>query len=78
MTTLFNLPQYRTVIYRLNPETGYYTKTAKQVDKMPLMRLPYEIRVTPTQVEKIKCNATELIVSRHRFKNGATNFLPEL
>jgi hypothetical protein len=72
--TIFNLPQYRTIIYLFKPETGYYTKSEKQPEKTPLMRLPYELRLTPTQAEKIKCNAKELIVSRDRRKTGSYNF----
>jgi len=78
MQTKFNLPQFKPVVYELNPETGYYTKSKVQPLKTPVMRLPYELRVTPTQVEKIKCNASELIVSREKFKSGSYKFFTGL
>lgn len=78
MQTQFNLPQYKTVVYELNPETGYYTKSKLQPLKTPVMRLPYELRITPTQAEKIKCNAKELIVSREKFKSGSYKFITGL
>jgi hypothetical protein len=58
----------------MNPKTGYYTKTEMQPCKVPVMRLPYELKITPTQVEKIKCNAKELIVSREISKTGKYKF----
>lgn len=75
MQTTFNLPQYRTVYYQVNPSTGYFTKTETQPEKTPVMRLPFELKVTPAQVEKIKCNARELIISRERFKTGSYKFI---
>ena len=75
MKPTFNLPQYKVVYYRLSPETGYYTKTEIQPDKIPVMRLPYELKITPAQAENIKCNATELIVSRDRYKNRSYKFM---
>ena len=75
MQTKFNLPQYKTVFYRTNLQTGYYTKTDAQPFKTPVMRLPYELKVTPTQSENIKCNAKELIVSREKTKKGNYRFI---
>ncbi len=74
MQTMFNLPQYKPVYYTLNPQSGYYTKSLQQPLKTPVMRLPYELRVTPTQLEKIKTNAKELIVSREKTKAGNYKF----
>ena len=37
-----NLPQYKTVFYRNNPQTGFYTKTEQQPEITHVMRLPYE------------------------------------
>jgi hypothetical protein len=79
MREKFNLPQYKAVNYRLNPETGYYyTNSEFQPDKTPVMRLPDELKVTPTQGEKIKCYAGELIVSRQRSTIGNYKFITGL
>lgn len=78
MERTFNLPQYKPVTYRKNPETGYYTKTIEQPLKTSVMRLPYELRVTPTQAEKIKCNARDLIISREKTKKGSYKFVTGL
>jgi hypothetical protein len=78
MKTPFNLPQYRTVFYRMNPETGYFTKTEKQPEKEPFMRLPYELRVTPAQAENIRCNVNTLILSREKTKKGKYKFITGL
>jgi len=78
MIPQFNLPQYKTVYYRMNPQTGYFTKTETQPDKTPVMRLPFELKVSPTQVEKIKSNAQELIHSRSRRKTGSYIFFTGL
>lgn len=78
MNTLFNLPQYKAVYYRINPQTGYFTKTEIQPAKIPVMRLPFELKITPTQAEKIKCNAKELIVSRDKSKTGNYKFITGL
>ena len=70
MTDIFNFPQYRTVYYGFNPETGYYTKSEKQAEKTPLMRLPYEMRFEVTRAENIKYNAGQVIHSRLKTKTG--------
>ena len=75
MAKQFNLPQYKTVVYQINQQTGYYTKTEKQPEKTPVMRLPYELKLTPTQAEKIKTNAHHLLVSRGKTKTGNYTFI---
>ena len=74
MSKTFNLPHYKAVVYRFNPETGYYTKTEKQPFKTPVMRLPFELRSEQTRAEQIKCNAGEVLVSRERTKTGSYKF----
>ena len=64
-----NLPSYKVVFYATNQQTGYYTKTEKQTELTPVMRLPYELKVEPTQLHQIKCNATQIIMGKEKFKN---------
>ena len=72
------LPQYKIVFYRNHPQTGYYTKTAQQPEKTPVMRLPYELKVEPTQLHQIKCNALQIIRGRQKFKKGSYKFFTGL
>ena len=72
------LPQYKTVFYRNHPQTGYYTKTAQQPEKTPVMRLPYELKVEPTQLHEIKCNALEIIRGKEKFNKGGFKFFTGL
>ena len=67
--------QYKTIFYSLNSATGYYTKSETQPERIPFMRMPYELRVTKTQSEIIKTNATELIVSREMTKTKSFKFI---
>jgi hypothetical protein len=78
MRKKFNLPQYKAVNYDFNPQTGYYAKSEKQALKTPVMRLPFEMKIAPTQVEKIKCNAKELFHSREKTKTGSYKFITGL
>ena len=73
-----NLPQYKFVNYSNNAETGYYTKTAEQPSKTPVMRLPYQLKVENTQQQEIKCNAKQLIRGKDTFKNGSFKFFTGL
>jgi|LakMenE01Jun11ns_1017448.scaffolds.fasta_scaffold9955238_5 hypothetical protein len=70
MNNRSNFPIYKAVVYLNNPETGYYTKTAQQPLITPVMRLPYELKVEPTQMHEIKCNAEYIIRGKEKFKNG--------
>lgn len=78
MVKTFNLAGHRTVFYALNPETGYYTKSEKQPEKSPLMRLSYELKFAITRAEKIKCNAKQIIHSRLLTKTGQFMFFTGL
>ena len=62
------LPTYKVVLYRNNQQTGYYTKTVKQPEITPVMRLPYELKIEPTQLHQIKCNAKRVIRGKEKFK----------
>jgi hypothetical protein len=74
----FVLPVLKCAQYRINQATGYYTKTDRQQDPFPFMRLPYELKRTTTQAENIKINARELMVSRDKFKSGKYKFITGL
>lgn len=73
-----NLPQHKIVFYANDAQTGYYTKTPQQPDKTPVMRLPYQLKVEPTQLHQIKCNATQIIRGKETFKNGVSKFFTGL
>ncbi len=70
MNNRSNFPIYKAVEYLFNPEVGYYAKTPQQPEITPVMRLPYELKVEPTQLHEIKCNATLIIRGKEKFKNG--------
>lgn len=73
-----HLPQYKAVQYANNPETGNYTKTPEQPEKTPVLRLPYEVKIEPTQLHQIKCNAAQIIRGKETYKNGAFKFFTGL
>lgn len=72
------MPQYKTVYYSNDLRTGYYTKTGTMPPKTPVMRLPYELKVEPTQLHQINCNAAEIIRGREKFKKGSFKFFTGL
>jgi len=78
MTNNFNLAKYRTVYYELNPVTGYYTRSEKQAEKSPLMRLPFELKFATTRADKIKCHAKQVIHSRQMTRTGSYYFITGL
>lgn len=78
MRNKFNLPQYKTVSYRLNPKTGYFTKIENQPFNRPVMRLTNELRAEQTRAEQIKGNADKILVSRERSKTGSYKFITGL
>lgn len=68
------IPQFKTIRYNLNNETGYYEK---QPERIPFNKIPFELKVEVTQDKRIKQNgATELI--RGRIKNGKYLFFTGL
>ena len=42
------------------------------------MRIPYELKVEPTQLHQIKCNALQIIRGREKFKKGSYKFFTGL
>lgn len=75
MNNLFNLPQYKAVFYDFKHQTGYYSKVELESNKSTAMRLPNELRYEQTRSEKIRCNASQIIVSKERVKNGSYKFM---
>lgn len=58
----FKFPEFKTIEYTINPETGKYQK---QPERIPFNKLPFELKVETTQDERIKLNgATEIITGR--------------
>lgn len=64
MSTFNTLPNHKTIVYELNQQSGYYTKSDTQPERYPVMRLPFELKISPTQATHIKVNASELLHSK--------------
>ncbi|MFT5155888.1 MAG: hypothetical protein ACI83I_000426 [Bacteroidia bacterium] len=59
-----NLAQtnYKEILYLNNPEKGYFQK---QPARVPFLKMPFELKIEPTQDERIKRNgAKEVLTSR--------------
>jgi hypothetical protein len=59
-----NLAQtnYKEIEYLNNPETGYFQK---QPTRVQFLKMPFELKIEPTQDKRIKSNgATEILTSR--------------
>jgi hypothetical protein len=78
MRTFNTLPQHKTIVYDLNQQLGYYTKSATQPERYPFMRLPFELKIAPTQSDNIKFNAKELLHSKEKNRNGNYKFVTGL
>ena len=74
METPFNFPVYKEVTYRMNPATGYYEK---QPQKIAFNKIPFELKVEPTQEEKIRHQGANEII-HGRIKNGKYQFFTGL
>ncbi len=66
----FKFPECKTVFYTLNPETGKYQK---EPERIPFNKLPYELKIEPTQDPKIKANGANEIITG-RIRNGKREF----
>jgi hypothetical protein len=74
MNSKFNSPEFKTIVYKLNNESGRYEKQATLV---PFEKLPFELKVETTRDERIKNNgATEIITGR--IKGGKRLFFTGL
>jgi hypothetical protein len=74
MENLFNSVKYKTVIYKNNPEFGYYEK---QPQRVPFNKLPFELKVERTQLEKLKSQGAEQVICSRK-KNGKYLFFTGL
>ncbi len=74
MSNTFNFPDFKTILYRINNETGRYEK---QPDRVPFEKLPFELKVETTREQMIINNgATEIITGR--IKGGKRLFFTGL
>jgi hypothetical protein len=74
MNNKFNSPDFKTIIYKLNIESGRYEK---QPERVPFDKLPIDLKVETTWNEHIKKNgATEVITGR--IKGGKREFFTGL
>ena len=78
MTNTAILPQYKTIYYGYDPETGYYTKTLKNAQETPCMRLPYKLKIEAAILHQIKCNASQIIRGNEKYKSGSFKFFTGL
>lgn len=56
----FNSPDYKVVQYALNPESGRYEK---RPTKISFNKLPFELKVEPTQDKRIKAQGAETVIT---------------
>jgi hypothetical protein len=71
---MFNFPEYKTVVYVLNPETGKYQK---EPERVPFNKMPPILKVETTQDERIKANGANEIITG-RIQNGKRLFFSGL
>lgn len=70
----FNSPDYKVVQYALNPESGRYEK---RPTKISFNKLPFELKVEPTQDKRIKAQGAETVITG-RFVNKKREFFSGL
>lgn len=73
MEKMFNSTVYKEVKYKLNPE-GYYQK---EPEKIPFLKLPFELKVEPSQKEFLKQQGADQIITG-RFKDKKREFFTGL
>jgi hypothetical protein len=73
-----NNSSYKWVIYRFNPETGFYNKTISQPENYAVNSLPYELKREEIQGSNIKPNANEGLFKRSYNTKGSRNVLTGL
>jgi hypothetical protein len=71
---MFNFPEYKTVIYLLNPDTGKYQK---EPERVPFNKMPPILKVENTQDARIKANGANEIITG-RILNGKRLFFTGL
>jgi hypothetical protein len=71
---MFNFPEYKTVFYVLNPDTGKYEK---EPERVPFNKIPLVLKVENTQDQRIKANGANEIITG-RIKGGKREFFTGL
>lgn len=71
---MLKFPEYKTVVYLLNSETGKYQK---EPERVPFSKMPYELKVENTQDPRIKANGANEIITG-RIQNGKRLFFTGL
>ncbi len=56
----FNSPDYKVLRYLLNNESGRYEK---QPTRIPFNKLPFELKIEPTQDPKIQAQGAEMVIT---------------
>lgn len=67
-------PDFKVVAYRMNAETGRYQK---QPAKMTFQKLPYELKIEPTQEPRLRAQGAATIITG-RFVNKKREFFSGL
>lgn len=76
METTFNIPKYyKVAAYQINPQTGYFEKSAKQPDAMPCDVMPYQLKREQTRAAQIVCNADECLTLNERKKGSGSKVI---
>ncbi len=70
----FKFPEYKTLVYLLNRESGKYQK---EPERIPFNKLPYELKVETTREKKIIDNGANEIITG-RIKGGKRLFFTGL
>ncbi len=71
---MFNSPDYKGIRYILNQVSGRYEK---QPTKIAFQKLPFDLKVEPTQDPRIKAQGAEMVITG-RFKNKKREFFSGL
>jgi hypothetical protein len=71
---MFNLPDYKTIEYKNNLLTGRFEK---QPSMYSFNKLPFDLKIEPTQEERIKKQGAESIITG-RFEKGQRTFFTGL
>ena len=64
---MFNLPNYKHVVYAINMQTGYFTKTNQQPELTTVQIMPYELKREKTVKSTINA---EYSLFKHSYKEN--------
>jgi hypothetical protein len=71
---MFNFPEYKTIEFKNNPLTGRFEK---QPSKFSFQKLPFDLKIEPTQEERIKKQGANVIITG-RYKEKQRTFFTGL